>query len=100
MKNAKAKSVAAIVGLLLFMVSNLALVAEAVGCNPVKLLPCLPSLTPDEEPVAPECCYMLKEQEPCLCDYIRNADYSKYINNPNTPYILGVCQVPQPRCRW
>uniref|UniRef100_A0A7N0V5B3 Bifunctional inhibitor/plant lipid transfer protein/seed storage helical domain-containing protein n=1 Tax=Kalanchoe fedtschenkoi TaxID=63787 RepID=A0A7N0V5B3_KALFE len=98
MKNSKATSLANVVGLL-FLATNFALVAEAasVVCSPLQLVSCLPSFT-SSAPPTPQCCSKLKEQEPCLCSYIKNPAFAKYINNPNAKKVLQVCQVPIPKC--
>ncbi|CAH2036482.1 unnamed protein product [Thlaspi arvense] len=64
-------------------------------CNPLRLLPCLPATTIGLPPT-PECCNRLKVQESCLCDYIKNPDYS--ISSPKSRIMLEACKVPYPSC--
>ncbi|KAL9677217.1 hypothetical protein QQ045_005445 [Rhodiola kirilowii] len=92
----KVKAAVAVAGLL-FLLAEFALVAEAVSCNPVQLLPCLNSfITP--APPSPLCCSKLKEQEPCLCGYIKNPAFAPYIKSPNAKTVMRVCHVTYPKC--
>ncbi|KAL7609789.1 hypothetical protein Lser_V15G11751 [Lactuca serriola] len=72
--------------------------AEAVAdCNPIQLSPCataiLSSTTPTET-----CCGKIKEQRPCLCNYIKNPRLQKFINTPNARKVADTCGTPFPAC--
>lgn len=81
----------------LTLVSGPLYVAEAVDCNVIELLPCLPAITTPAPPTE-ECCAKLKEQEPCLCGYLKDPQYSKYISLPGAQKISTACGVPFPQC--
>ncbi|KAI8534455.1 hypothetical protein RHMOL_Rhmol10G0090900 [Rhododendron molle] len=72
-------------------------VTEAVTCNPSELSPCLGAFTTGQAPSA-NCCNKAREQQPCLCGYIKNPSYSQYVNSPNAKKILSACGVPTPSC--
>ncbi|KAI8534457.1 hypothetical protein RHMOL_Rhmol10G0091100 [Rhododendron molle] len=72
-------------------------VTEAVTCNALELGPCLGAFTSSQAPSA-ACCNKLREQRPCLCGYIKNPSYSKYVNSPNGRRVASTCGVPYPSC--
>ncbi|KAG5527977.1 hypothetical protein RHGRI_028791 [Rhododendron griersonianum] len=72
-------------------------VTEAVTCNSSELGPCLGVFTSGQAPSA-NCCNKLKEQQPCLCGYIKNPNFSKYVNSPNARKVVATCGVPYPKC--
>ncbi|KAK3409393.1 non-specific lipid-transfer protein 2P [Eucalyptus grandis] len=81
----------------LILSSQLAPRVEAV-CDASRLLPCLPAFgSPYVQPTA-ECCGRLKEQQPCLCDFMKDPRYRKYVDSPRAKEILQTCQIPYPRC--
>ncbi len=71
--------------------------AEAVTCNPVELSPCIAAFTSNAPP-SRTCCGKLREQRPCLCGYIKDPNYSRYVSSPNAKRIASSCGVPYPRC--
>lgn len=62
-------------------------------CFPMDLLPCLPALTVGEDP-STNCCNNMKEQQSCLCGYIKNPSYSMYIISIRTRIVLDSCKIP------
>ncbi|XP_057506448.1 non-specific lipid-transfer protein 2-like [Actinidia eriantha] len=68
---------------------------EGVECNPTELSSCLPAITLPQPP-SKICCDKLKEQEPCLCQYLKDPSLGKYVNNPNTKKVATTCGVPIP----
>ncbi|KAL1207020.1 putative non-specific lipid-transfer protein AKCS9 [Cardamine amara subsp. amara] len=92
-----------VIGAMLSPVPIRATVVEGSGgevdvtCVATELRPCLPALTLGGNPTD-ECCTKLNEQKPCLCDYIKNPAYSKYVSSPNARKVLAACNVPYPSC--
>ncbi|KAL4383722.1 hypothetical protein GQ457_15G015400 [Hibiscus cannabinus] len=70
---------------------------EAVTCDPTQLSPCSQAFTSSAAP-SPACCSKLKEQQPCLCGYIKNPSLKQYVNNPNAKRVASSCKVPYPKC--
>ncbi|KAK8518900.1 hypothetical protein V6N13_017835 [Hibiscus sabdariffa] len=71
--------------------------AEAVICNPTELRPCTPALTTPADPT-PICCSKLHEQQPCLCEYMRNPGLKPYVDSPNARRVASFCKIPWPQC--
>ncbi|KAL3844897.1 hypothetical protein ACJIZ3_002300 [Penstemon smallii] len=71
--------------------------AGAVNCSPVELSSCLGAVTGGGQP-SPQCCGKLREQQPCLCGYIRNPSLRPYVNSPNARKVAAACGVNIPRC--
>ncbi|CAN0896613.1 Probable non-specific lipid-transfer protein AKCS9 [Linum grandiflorum] len=69
----------------------------AADCNPGDLLPCLPAITSGSKPTD-ECCGKLKDQETCLCGYVKNPAFGKYVNSPEAKKVIAACDVPKPSC--
>nr|WOE53366.1 non-specific lipid-transfer protein type 2 [Citrullus colocynthis] len=73
-------------------------VAEAVTCSPLELSSCAGAISsPSSEPPS-TCCSKLKEQQPCLCGYIRNPSLRPYVQSPGAKAVASKCGVPFPRC--
>ncbi|XP_010450959.1 PREDICTED: probable non-specific lipid-transfer protein AKCS9 [Camelina sativa] len=68
-----------------------------VTCSATELSSCLPAMTSGDAP-STQCCTKLKEQESCLCSYIKNPLYSSYVSSPNARKTLEACTVPYPTC--
>ncbi|KAL5726542.1 hypothetical protein ACHQM5_009580 [Ranunculus cassubicifolius] len=83
--------------LALVMLMSTVKVSIAVTCNVYQLSPCTPSITTGSPP-SPACCAQMKAQQPCLCQYIRDPNYSAYINTPNSRKVASTCGVPLPKC--
>lgn len=70
---------------------------NAVTCNVMELSPCRDAITTGAPPLK-ACCDKLKEQESCLCGYIKDPRFSGYVNSPNSKQIETACGVPKPKC--
>ncbi|KAJ4901572.1 Bifunctional inhibitor/lipid-transfer protein/seed storage 2S albumin superfamily protein [Raphanus sativus] len=74
-----------------------AVLEEKAECIPTELLSCLPAIQTGSQPTA-DCCGKLKEQESCLCGYIRNPLFSQYVTSENAHKTLASCGIPYPTC--
>ncbi|KAL0463543.1 UNVERIFIED_CONTAM: Non-specific lipid-transfer protein 2 [Sesamum latifolium] len=72
-------------------------VTNAVTCNPLQLSPCASAITSSSKPSA-VCCAKIKEQRPCLCQYMRNPNLQKFIKSPGAKKVANACGTPYPRC--
>ncbi|XP_021657220.1 non-specific lipid-transfer protein 2-like [Hevea brasiliensis] len=72
-------------------------VSQAVTCNPLALSPCASAMTSSSPPSA-ICCSKLKEQRPCLCQYLKNPNLQKLVNSPNAKKVATTCGSPFPNC--
>ncbi|KAK8626969.1 hypothetical protein V6N13_134598 [Hibiscus sabdariffa] len=68
---------------------------EAAVCDLLRLGPCTPALVS----VAPstECCSKLKEQQPCLCEHLKNPAFGQFVKNPNSKKVAAICNVQWPQ---
>lgn len=74
------------------------LLGEAnAACNPQELGVCGGAITSNTPP-PPACCAKLKQQQPCLCQYLRNPALSPYVNSPGAKNVLSKCKVTLPKC--
>lgn len=71
--------------------------ADAAGCNPSALSPCMSAIMLGAAP-SPGCCVQLRAQQPCLCQYARDPNLQRYVNSPNGKKVLAACHVPVPSC--
>ncbi|GMI99521.1 Tracheary Element Differentiation-related 4 [Hibiscus trionum] len=85
---------AALVVLLLLAESE---VSTAVTCSPTQLSPCVGAIT-SSSPPSKLCCSRIKEQKPCLCQYLRNPNLKKFVNTPNARKVASTCGTPFPKC--
>ncbi|XP_058088453.1 non-specific lipid-transfer protein 2-like [Magnolia sinica] len=72
-------------------------VSESVTCNPMQLSSCASAILASAPPTS-ACCTKLKEQKPCLCQYLKNPNLKKYINNGNAKRVSRACSTPFPNC--
>lgn len=72
-------------------------VSTAITCNPLELAACESAITSDIAPTA-TCCSKLKEQRPCLCQYLKDPNLQKLVNSPNARSVASTCGTPFPRC--
>ncbi|XP_057810676.1 non-specific lipid-transfer protein 2-like [Salvia miltiorrhiza] len=72
-------------------------VANAVTCNPLQLTPCAAAITSAGSPTV-ACCTKIKEQRPCLCQYMKNPNLQKFINSPGAKKVASSCGTPFPKC--
>lgn len=70
---------------------------EKVACIVTELQPCVPAIQAGSQP-STECCGKLKEQESCLCGYIKNPLFGQYVSSGNAHKVLAACGVPYPTC--
>ncbi|KAE8665517.1 Non-specific lipid-transfer protein 2 [Hibiscus syriacus] len=85
---------AAVVVLLLLTEAEL---SRAATCNPAQLSPCVSAIT-SSSPPSKLCCTKIKEQKPCLCQYLRNPNLKKFVNTPNARKVASTCGTPYPKC--
>ncbi|CAK9167704.1 unnamed protein product [Ilex paraguariensis] len=72
-------------------------VSMAVTCTPTELNPCRSAITSSSPPTK-LCCSKLKEQQPCLCQYLKNPNLKKYIDPAKARKVAAACGVPVPKC--
>ncbi|KAG9139237.1 hypothetical protein Leryth_011251 [Lithospermum erythrorhizon] len=73
-------------------------VTKAVICSPMQLAPCANAITSSSTIPSALCCSKLKEQRPCLCNYMKNINLQKFIASPNAKKVAMTCGSPFPRC--
>ncbi|KAI4331490.1 hypothetical protein MLD38_029677 [Melastoma candidum] len=66
-------------------------------CNPLQLSSCASAITSSIPPSA-LCCSKIKEQEPCLCQYMKNPSLKGFISSPNAKKVAATCGTPFPSC--
>lgn len=72
-------------------------VSGQVTCRAVELSPCLSPIT-NGSPPSGTCCTKLREQRPCLCQYLRDPNLRPYVSSPNAEKLRRACGVPSPNC--
>ncbi|KAK9071400.1 hypothetical protein SSX86_009974 [Deinandra increscens subsp. villosa] len=87
-----------VVVLLAVIVTQTEAVEEAVACDPRQLMPCMSSIMHGTPPPA-LCCSKLKQQKPCMCGYIKNPKFAKYVKSPNAKKVAKACHVKTPKCK-
>ncbi|CAO2816566.1 non-specific lipid-transfer protein 2-like [Amaranthus tricolor] len=87
----------AIWALLVLVLANNVEVAKAVSCSPAQLSPCASAITSSRPPTQ-VCCTKIKEQKPCLCQYMKNPYLKKFVNTPNAWKVATTCGTPFPKC--
>ncbi|KAL9372408.1 hypothetical protein Peur_034652 [Populus x canadensis] len=70
---------------------------DAVTCSPAQLSSCVNAITSSTPPTN-LCCSKIKEQKPCLCQYLKNPKLKKFINTPNARKVASTCGTPFPKC--
>jgi|UniRef100_A0A0E0Q2D0 hypothetical protein len=66
--------------------------ADAAGCNPSALSPCMSAIMLGAAP-SPGCCVQLRAQQPCLCQYARDPSYRSYVTSPSAQRAVKACNV-------
>ncbi|KAK4797682.1 hypothetical protein SAY86_030008 [Trapa natans] len=68
-------------------------------CDPLQLVPCVPSLIYASTPTS-QCCSGLEQEQSCLCGYISNPLLQTYYTIYYTRIVQMVssCQIPYPAC--
>ncbi|KAL8531740.1 hypothetical protein ACS0TY_008369 [Phlomoides rotata] len=87
----------AICVVLLVVISDEIAVTNAVTCNPLQLSPCAAAITSSGNPTT-ACCDKIKEQSPCLCQYMKNPNLQRFINSPGAKKVANSCGTPFPKC--
>ncbi|CAH8359331.1 unnamed protein product [Eruca vesicaria subsp. sativa] len=82
--------------LLLLIVAQESRVAAVEQCNPMQLMPCKDAILNGSNP-SNICCAKLKEQQHCVCQYMRNPNFKSFFNSPNAKMVATHCQC-QPKC--
>ncbi|KAG4128955.1 hypothetical protein CXB51_022107 [Gossypium anomalum] len=72
-------------------------VSTAVTCSPTQLSSCVSAIT-SSSPPSQLCCSKIKEQKPCLCQYLKNPNLKKFINTGNARKVASTCGTPFPKC--
>ncbi|PON38950.1 Bifunctional inhibitor/plant lipid transfer protein/seed storage helical domain containing protein [Parasponia andersonii] len=72
-------------------------VSMAVTCSPAQLSVCVSAIT-GSTPPSQQCCSKIKEQKPCLCQYLRNPNLKKFVDSPNARKVASTCKTPFPKC--
>ncbi|KAK1437643.1 hypothetical protein QVD17_03437 [Tagetes erecta] len=65
--------------------------SSATDCNPIQLSPCATAILSSSTAPSETCCGKIKEQRPCLCNYINNLTLQRFIN---TPKVASTCGTP------
>ncbi|KAL7149387.1 hypothetical protein ABFS83_05G037100 [Erythranthe nasuta] len=71
--------------------------AAVMNCNPVQLSPCAAAISSSGNPSG-QCCAKIKQQRPCLCQYMKNPFLQKLINSPGAKKVAASCGTPFPTC--
>ncbi|CAA0386977.1 unnamed protein product [Arabidopsis thaliana] len=72
-------------------------IEEKAACIVTNLMSCLPAILKGSQPPA-YCCEMLKEQQSCLCGYIKSPTFGHYVIPQNAHKLLAACGIPYPKC--
>ncbi|XP_034712005.1 non-specific lipid-transfer protein 2-like [Vitis riparia] len=72
-------------------------ITVAVTCSPTELSSCVGAIT-SSTPPSKLCCSKIKEQKPCLCQYLKNPNLKKFVNSPNARKVASTCGTPIPKC--
>ncbi|KAF6145896.1 hypothetical protein GIB67_028891 [Kingdonia uniflora] len=72
-------------------------ITNAVTCSALQLAPCLNAFISSNPPTT-VCCDKLREQRPCLCQYLRDPNLKGYVNGPNAKKVASKCGVSTPNC--
>ncbi|XXG74184.1 hypothetical protein AAC387_Pa07g2969 [Persea americana] len=86
-----------VVGLMAVLMIGQVPASVAVTCKATELASCATAILAAMPPT-PMCCTKLKEQKPCLCNYLKDPTLQKYINTGNAKKVSRACNTPFPRC--
>ncbi|KAG7021625.1 hypothetical protein SDJN02_15351, partial [Cucurbita argyrosperma subsp. argyrosperma] len=86
-----------IIAVILMSESNEMAMVEAVTCNPMQMSPCISAII-SSTPPSKLCCAKIKEQKPCLCDYLKNPSLRNFVDSPNARKVANDCGTPFPTC--
>ncbi|KAI4319212.1 hypothetical protein MLD38_032839 [Melastoma candidum] len=83
--------------LLLLLLTTQAPVSEAVTCAPTELSSCASAIV-SSTPPSKLCCTKIREQKPCLCQYLKNPTLKRFVSSPNAKKVASTCGTPFPSC--
>ncbi|XP_019084994.1 PREDICTED: non-specific lipid-transfer protein 2-like [Camelina sativa] len=83
--------------LLILIVAQENRVAAVEPCDPMQLSPCLDTIRKGSNP-SDQCCKKVKEQQHCVCQYLKNPNFKSFLNSPNAKKIANDCHCPYPKC--
>ncbi|KAI4341510.1 hypothetical protein MLD38_026224 [Melastoma candidum] len=83
--------------LLLLIVVTQTRVTDAVTCAPTELSSCA-SVIVSSTPPSKLCYTKIREQKPCLCQYLKNPTLKRFVNSPNAKKVASTCGTPFPSC--
>ncbi|KAI3900043.1 hypothetical protein MKW98_000943 [Papaver atlanticum] len=86
---------AAVALFVMMMMSNMSV--SRAACVAMELQPCLSAIATSAPPTA-LCCAKLKQQQSCLCQYVKDPNLGKYVNSPNAKKMVQKCGVAIPKC--
>ncbi|KAK9065269.1 hypothetical protein SSX86_016652 [Deinandra increscens subsp. villosa] len=85
------------VAAILVMIMAGSQVSVAVTCQVTQLAPCAAAISSSSAP-SKQCCAKIKEQRPCLCQYMKNPNLKMYVSSPNAKKVASTCGIPIPKC--
>ncbi|XP_058091429.1 non-specific lipid-transfer protein 2-like [Magnolia sinica] len=80
-----------------FLLVGHAPITMSVTCNAANLSSCASAMLTGSQPSA-TCCNKLREQRPCLCQYLKDPNLQKFIKPENARKVATTCNVPYPNC--
>ncbi|XP_057446992.1 non-specific lipid-transfer protein 2-like [Lotus japonicus] len=83
--------------LFVLLMAEVEMSMATVTCSPVQLSSCVSAITSSTPPTN-LCCSKIKEQKPCLCQYLKNPYLRKFVSSPNARKVANTCGTPFPRC--
>ncbi|GMN46388.1 hypothetical protein TIFTF001_015578 [Ficus carica] len=92
----KATYIAALLCILVVLLAK-SETSMAVTCSPIQLSACVSAITTSSPPTQ-LCCTKIKEQKPCLCQYLKNPNLKKFVDSPNARRVANTCKTPFPKC--
>ncbi|PWA78265.1 bifunctional inhibitor/lipid-transfer protein/seed storage 2S albumin superfamily protein [Artemisia annua] len=88
--------------IMVMVLSTILMVEVQVGmadnCNPLNLMSCLSSIIGNIPPApnSPCCNSLHAESESCLCSYVKNPDYGKFLKMPGAGTVAKACSMSWP----
>ncbi|KAG5602187.1 hypothetical protein H5410_033557 [Solanum commersonii] len=91
----KRESKLVLVTMLVLMLLAKSHISVAATCSPVQLSPCLGAIR-SSSPPSKLCCSKIKQQKPCLCQYLKNPTLKKYVNSPGAKKVAALAAFHTP----
>ncbi|CAH2067134.1 unnamed protein product [Thlaspi arvense] len=82
---------------LLLIVAQENRVAAAEHCDAMQLMPCEDAIMKGSNP-SDLCCTRVKQQQHCVCQYLKNPNFKSFIDSPKAKKIARDCDCPYPKC--